>query len=87
MRIVRHPSFEKKTKRLPQNVRTALADRLELFLTNPRHPLLNNHPLSGRRRGTWSINITGDWRLIYAPVETDAILLLEIGTHHDLYGT
>lgn len=87
MQVIRHSAFEKRIARLSPSIRTALADRFELFLTNPRHPLLNDHSLSGDRRGFKSINITGDWRLIYKKIDEDTILLTEIDTHHNLYGT
>ncbi len=87
MEIARHPQFEKKLARLSPKIRHALADRLSLFITDPHHPLLNEHALSGERNGQRSINITGDWRLIYQRVEDDLILLIEIDTHHNLYGT
>lgn len=87
MQVIRHPVFEKKTARLSLAIRNALADRMELFLADTRHPMLNDHALSGDRRGFRSINITGDWRLIYRKIDTDTILLTEIDTHHNLYGT
>lgn len=87
MQVIRHSAFEKRITRLSPSIRAALADRLELFLTNPRHPLLNDHSLSGDRRGFRSINITGDWRLVYKVIGDGMILLTEIDTHHNLYGT
>ena len=87
MQIVRHPQFEKRLTRLSPKIRGALANRLELFLANPRHPLLNDHALSGERYGFRSINVTGDWRLIYKSIGEEMILLTEIDTHHNLYGT
>lgn len=87
MHIIRHPQFEKKITRLSPHIRAAFADRLELFMMNPQHPLLNDHALSGDRCGFRSINITGNWRLIYKILDEETILLTEIGTHHDLYGT
>ncbi len=87
MRVARHPQFEKRLARLSPNIRNALADRLELFVSDSRHPLLNDHALTGERRGFRSINVTGDWRLIYKPVDYEMILLTEIDTHHNLYGT
>lgn len=87
MRIARHPQFEKKLARLSPNIRVALAERLELLIVNSQHPLLHNHALSGDRRGLRSVNITGDWRLVYKTIDEEVILLIEIGTHHDLYGT
>ncbi|MDB5245150.1 MAG: toxin of the YafQ-DinJ toxin-antitoxin system [Parcubacteria group bacterium] len=87
MEAARHPRFEKKIARLPKPIRIALASRLELFLYDDRHPLLNDHALSGDRSGQRSINITGDWRLIYERIDTNLVLLLDIDTHHNLYGT
>lgn len=87
MQVVRHPQFEKRLMRLSPKMRDAFANRLELFLANPRHALLNDHALSGERDGFRSINITGDWRLIYKPIGEGTILLTEIDTHHNLYGT
>lgn len=87
MQVIRHSAFEKRITRLSPTIRNAFADRLELFLVDQRHPLLNNHALSGDRRGFRSINITGDWRLIYKKIDEDTILLTEIDTHHNLYGT
>ena len=87
MEVVRHPKLEKRIELLSPKIRLAFANRLELFLTDPHHPLLNNHALSGERHGFRSLNITGDWCLIYKKLDEQSILLTEIGTHHNLYGT
>ncbi len=87
MEIVRHPRFEKRVSLLSPKIRLALADRLDLFLADSRHLLLNDHALSGERRGFRSISVTGDWRLIYRYINDETILLTEIDTHHNLYGT
>jgi addiction module RelE/StbE family toxin len=87
MQVLRHSVFEKRITRLSPAIRNAFADRLELFLADSRHPLLNDHALSGDRRGFRSINITGDWRLVYKKIDENIILLTEIDTHHNLYGT
>lgn len=79
--------FEKKTARLPRNVAGAFANRLRLFNEQPYHPLLKNHSLKGDQRGYRSINITGDWRAIYEPIGEDTVRFVDIGTHHDLYGS
>ncbi len=87
MRVARRPHFSKKFAKLSPHIRNAMADRLELFLKNSRHPLLNDHALSGSRQNERSINITGDWRLIYERFGENTILLTDIDTHHNLYGT
>ncbi len=79
-------SFKKKTDRLPKKIRHALADRLRLFVQEPFNPLLNNHTLAGDRQHQRSINITGDWRLIFEIYDKNTVRLIDIDTHSNLYG-
>lgn len=87
MTILSTSGFKKRIPRLPFKIKRALTERLRLFATTPHHPLLDNHSLSGSWRGYRSINITGDWRVIYEPIGTDIARLVEVDTHHNLYGT
>lgn len=59
-------------------------DRLQMFLKNPNHPLLNNHQLKGKLGQYRAISITGDIRLVYNQ-KADALLLYDIGTHNQVY--
>jgi len=87
MRFLRRSQFEKRARKLPIGIRKALIERLKIFEADPHHPLLNDHALQGDRTGFRSINITGDWRLVYQHVSEDVIVLNELDTHHNLYGT
>lgn len=87
MIILRNNRFKKKVRILPQPIKKALASRLRLFVASPFQDLLNNHALVGPRSGERSINITGDWRLIFEEAGPDTIRLIDIDTHHNLYGT
>jgi addiction module RelE/StbE family toxin len=84
MHIEFHTSFKKRRKRVPEKIRLQANEYLRLFAQNPHHPLLNNHSLSGKRKGQWSINITGDWRAIYI-IEENTIVFIDIDTHSNLY--
>src|SRR3989344_9504353 len=82
--------FEKDFLRAPKNVQKAFRKRRELFEQDPQHPQLRNHALSGKRKGLRSINVTGDWRALYAEQSNgkalDIIaLFLVLGTHSQLY--
>ena len=79
-------SFKKKTDKLPRKIRAALAERLRLFVQEPFNPLLDNHKLSGDRKHQRSINITGDWRLIFEECDENTVWLIDIDTHNNLYG-
>ena len=48
---------------------------------------LNNHKLNPPYESYRSINIAGDYRLVYKRIEKDAYYLRAVGTHHQLYGT
>lgn len=81
--------FTKQFSRAPQDVKKAANIRLDLFASNPQHPLLRNHKLTGRYEGYRSINITGDWRAIYIEIDpiNDEVYIefTALGTHSQLY--
>ena len=85
MRIIIPAHFEKKTAKLDSKIQSAFKERIKLFQAEPHHPLLHNHPLHGNRKHQRSINITGDWRLIYEPANGNTIRLIDIDTHANLY--
>lgn len=87
MNIQTTRKFDKKSARLPRPIQSAVLERLTLFLENPHHSLLYNHPLSGKRKNQRSINITGDYRLIFEQVDEHTARLLDVDTHHNLYGS
>jgi len=86
MIVVPHKRFVKKTAALSAPVQKALAERLRIFIEDPFNPLLHNHSLRGSLRNYHSINITGDYRLIYEKYDEHTVRLMDIGTHHELYG-
>jgi len=86
MNIIPRPNFAKRYRRLSPVLREKILERIDLLILNPFHPLLNNHGLKGDLKGSRSINITGDWRLVYNQPNSETIVLIMIGTHHELYG-
>ena len=81
-----HRTFEKQYKKLRENEKKRLKERLALFLTDEFNPLLNNHPLRGKHQGYRSINITGDLRAVYKFQEPDTRIFVAVDTHSNLYG-
>lgn len=78
--------FKKELRALPKKHQEQFLKRLDVFLKNPHHPILNNHKLGGKLQGRRSINVTGDIRAIYEEISKDAVLFLMIGSHNKLYG-
>jgi len=89
VRIDYSKAFDKPLRKSPLKIKIAFRKRLKLFLQNPFHPLLNNHSLSGKLSGYRSINVTGDWRVIYSTRshsrEGTSVIFEMIGTHSQLY--
>ncbi|MBI4093502.1 type II toxin-antitoxin system mRNA interferase toxin, RelE/StbE family [Candidatus Kaiserbacteria bacterium] len=84
-RVVFHRNFKKRTKRLPRKIQEAFKKRRDLFLENPFHPILDNHSVERAYPGWRSINITGDYRVLFEE-QGDSIQFMTIGTHSELYG-
>ncbi len=88
MIIERHPHFKKNYKKRIKRDRPLVAKvkkRIEMFSNNPRHPLLRDHSLTGSMQGLRSFSVTGDIRIVYRELSTDHIILLDIGTHNQVY--
>lgn len=86
MQFIPTSDFEKRFSKLPADIRSKVHDRLNIFSINEFDPILNNHKLKHDFEGYRSINITGDWRIIFRKLEDKVVLLYKVGTHHQLFG-
>ena len=65
-----------------------LQSTLDLLATDCFHPRLKTHKLKAELEGCWACSAVYDLRIIFKFVEyqgTEAILLLTIGTHEEVY--
>lgn len=89
MKIDFAKTFLKQHKKSPKKIQQAWEEKLEFFIKNKFHPLLNNHQLTGEYKGYRSINVTGDWRAIFFETvdkEGNKMTIFKlIGTHNQLY--
>lgn len=79
--------FKKMYNRLDKRIQKKADERLMLFVTNSLHTILNNHPLTDEWAGCRSINVTGDFRIVYRERGENIFSLEAIGTHNQLYGS
>lgn len=86
MKYVLSKRFEKDFSKLPSTTKKKVIATLEKFVINPQNPTLRNHSLSGKWKGHFSINMTGDIRAIYFVIEDDIVRFVAIGSHSELYG-
>ena len=85
MKVILAGSFMKDLRKVSTAIFEHFKERRDIFLRDPYHPLLNNHPLHGKWSGHRSINVTGDYRAIYY-IHDDICVFVRIGTHSELYG-
>jgi len=78
--------FVKQLAALLASVQRAAYVRIDVMANNPDDPILRRHRLAGRLRHLWSIDITGDVRVLYEIVGDELIVYQMIGTHSQLYG-
>lgn len=85
MIVVYHRNFKKMFKKVPIAVQEKFYSCLVVFVKNPHHITLGNHPLSGEWITCRSINITGDIRAVYKEQDGGVVQFVAIGSHSELY--
>lgn len=76
--------FKKNLKKLDKKIIKAFKTRFIIFQENEYAPILNNHPLKAEYTDCKSINITGNYRMVYKRTD-NLYILIDIGTHSELY--
>jgi mRNA interferase YafQ len=85
MKISYSKNFIKQSKKLPTPLKTKLVQKIVLFAKNPLDPQLRDHALKGKYKAYRSINITGDYRMLYL-LQGEEVIFDIVGTHSQLYG-
>ena len=52
---------------------------------NPFCKLLRSHKLTGTLKGLWAFSVDYDTRVIFSFLTDDEILLIDIGSHDEVY--
>lgn len=60
-------------------------ERLKLFLNKTSSPIHKDHALTGTLRGYRAFSLNGDFRVIYTYTTENKIILVDIGTHNQVY--
>lgn len=56
-----------------------------LFESDPKHPSLRVHKLTGQFKNRWSISITRSIRIVYVQTSEDTAYFIAVGTHDQVY--
>lgn len=84
--ILATKNYDKSFKKKDKFVQNKAIERIKLFRRDPFNALLNNHALTGEHKNERSFNVTGDYRIIFYHADGNTVILLDIGTHTELYG-
>jgi len=85
MEVIYHRKFLRMYGKVPSKVQMKFENRVSIFHKTPFDKRLRNHPLTGGWSGFRSIDITGDWRVIYVERSSSIAEFYAIGTHSQLY--
>lgn len=58
---------------------------IKLFEKDPFTPLLKTHKLSGKLAGHWAFVVEYDCRVVFRFEGKNEVLLVDIGTHDEVY--
>lgn len=60
-------------------------DSIELFAKDPFTIRLKTHKLSGKLKGLWAFSCSYEYRVIFDFIESNEVLLIDIGMHDEVY--
>lgn len=89
--LLRSSSFVRAAKKMAlkhSHIYEDIQTALELLSKDAFHTRLRTHKLKGELEGSWACSAGYDLRIIFKFVkykESEAILLLSIGTHEEVY--
>jgi mRNA-degrading endonuclease YafQ of YafQ-DinJ toxin-antitoxin module len=86
--IVLSTAFRKSFKRRirgNKKLETRFRDRLSIFQTDPFDPRLRTHQLSDSYMDCGASVSISNCRVIFSFVEKERVLLVDIGTHEEVY--
>jgi len=75
----------KKRVRNNSRLKKKFWEKMEFFLENPFFPQLRTHKLSGKLAGQWAFSVDDDCRIVFEFVGEDRVLLIDVGSHDEVY--
>jgi addiction module RelE/StbE family toxin len=86
--LVWDPGFKKayqKKIKTDDNLKRKFWKTIKLFSSNPFSKQLRTHKLTGTLKGLWAFSVDYDTRVIFSFLKDDEVLLIEIGSHDEVY--
>ena len=91
--LVSTSSFKRAFKALIRHkpeMKSRIAQRLEMLVADPFHPALRTHKLKGKLSGAWACTVEYDCRIVFnfkknPDSDAEEVLLIDIGSHDQVY--
>ncbi|MFH1712823.1 MAG: type II toxin-antitoxin system YafQ family toxin [Candidatus Jacksonbacteria bacterium] len=83
MKINRSSRFKRSFKKLPLYIQNDFDQRIQIFFSDPFHPSLHTHKLSGNLADYYAFYLRDGFRVLFDFDKPDLILLVNIGSHDD----
>ncbi len=77
-------SYKKKIF-LDNDLKIKFTEKIKQFSNNPFDPQLKTHKLSGVLKNCWAFSIDYETRVIFKFLDSNKVLLIDIGTHEEVY--
>jgi addiction module RelE/StbE family toxin len=74
-----------KIKQNDKKLSERIHKQLLLFSSNPKHPSLRVHKLTGSMNNIWSISVSMSIRMVYKLIDKETTYFIDIGTHEEVY--
>ena len=66
-------------------LRARFWERLGEFLEEPYSAHLRTHKLGGKLAGKWAFSVDDDYLVLFEFIDSDSVLLIDVGTHDEVY--
>ena len=66
-------------------LKTKFWDSIKIFVQNPYDARLKTHKLTGKLSGLSAFSVSYDCRVTFKFIDDKSILLIDIGTHEEVY--
>ena len=77
-------SYKKKISRNSE-LKSKFQQSIKMFSEEPFHIKLKTHKLSGTLKDCWAFSVDYDCRIIFKFIDKNRVLLIDIGSHDEVY--
>lgn len=73
--------FKKSYKKLPKSVQDKAREKEKIFRMNSFDSRLDTHKLHGKYQEYWAFTVVGQYRIMFAFIDSGKVDFINIGTH------